>query len=562
MAAAGCRLSPSTPATATAAVEKGSTNDWERFDPRAEDLEIETVSEMTENGVKVTRLYFTSHKIDVRPVRIYGIYARPEQVKGRIPAILFIHGGGQTADEPEAVGMARNGYAVFSHDWKCSELPDQENHPSKWPFDAQGKRLTAEKYLDSPAWIARRALTVLERQPEVDARRMGVYGFSWGGFNTWTIAATDARVKVANPSCGVLWGKEPLMSRVGVPVLFTDASNDFFAKLDAAQTVMEAVKVECRRLIAPNENHNMAGTAWEATRLKWFDHYLKGGAPLAPSPILSVKTVDGSLTATVKAPAATVCQLIYSYGTNTAVARCWFGKTMRQTGRGAFAVDLPRREGVDLWYFVNSEYKDGTALSSKYEVLKADPAKTNLTVEAGGVLYDPAVDGPYPWYFSWRGPVADHPWHSWNGTRLAVSPDIGGRPALYIQSGLTGTNGLGLFRAFVRSPGCPLRQAGGATRLSLYVLGARPLRVNLAAHAGGDWTGDNKHAFRASLELASGEGWTPVEIPAQSFSRENPTTRKTETMRSFDGVQQFHVMVESADQVRGLPAIGRIEWRP
>ena len=70
-----------------------------------------------------------------------------------------------------------------------------------------------DKYLDpfdSPRnnnWYlltlgARRGLTFLEQQPEVDADRLGVYGHSMGGNLTVYVAGTDNRVKAAAPSVG------------------------------------------------------------------------------------------------------------------------------------------------------------------------------------------------------------------------------------------------------------------------------------------------------------------------------------------------------------------------
>jgi hypothetical protein len=321
------------------------------------------------------------------------------------------------------------------------------------------------------------------------------------------------------------------------------------------------VNVECRRLIAPNENHNLAGTGWEATRLKWFDHYLRGGAPLPAAPTMSVKTADATATVTVKAPAAKACQLIYSYGTNAATDRCWFGLPMRKTGRGVFAVVLPRREGLDLWYFANCDYRDGVTLSSDYAVMKTETATPSAHPAASRILYDPCADGVYPWYFSWCGPVADHPWHSWGGTTLAVSANVAGRPALHVQSALAGTNGVGAFKAFLRSPACPLRKCDGAKGLSLEVFGERPLRVTVVAYAEGNWSAA-RNPFQAVVEVTSGQGWAAVDLPVAWFRRKDPTTKRNETMGSFDGVLQFHVTVESADKARGLPALGLIRWTP
>ena len=49
---------------------------------------------------------------------------------------------------------------------------------------------------------SRRGLTFLEREPEVDPDRLGVYGHSMGGNLTMYVAGTDRRVKVAALSVG------------------------------------------------------------------------------------------------------------------------------------------------------------------------------------------------------------------------------------------------------------------------------------------------------------------------------------------------------------------------
>ncbi|MCE9631901.1 MAG: acetylxylan esterase [Planctomycetia bacterium] len=49
---------------------------------------------------------------------------------------------------------------------------------------------------------ARRGITFLKQQPEVDPERIGVYGLSMGGKLTTNVAAIDKRVKAAVPSCG------------------------------------------------------------------------------------------------------------------------------------------------------------------------------------------------------------------------------------------------------------------------------------------------------------------------------------------------------------------------
>ena len=49
---------------------------------------------------------------------------------------------------------------------------------------------------------ARRAITFLEQQPEVDPARIGACGDSMGGKLTTDLAGIDRRLKAAVPSCG------------------------------------------------------------------------------------------------------------------------------------------------------------------------------------------------------------------------------------------------------------------------------------------------------------------------------------------------------------------------
>ena len=86
------------------------------------------------------------------------------------------------------------------------------------------------------------------------------------------------------------------------------------------------------------------------------------------------------------------------------------------------------------------------------------------------------------------------------------------------------------------------------------------MRVTVVAHMNGIWT--DGATFQADVELTSGQGWTTVEIPAQSFKHKDPATKQEETMPSFAGVRQFHFTIESADKTRHLPALGLIKWLP
>ena len=115
------------------------------------------------------------------------------------------------------------GYACLSINWGGREMENaKEGDPNTdWgAVDPTQKNVPGyfnlkpgDNYLDpfdSPRnnnWFlltlgARRGLTFLEQQPEVDADRLGVYGHSMGGNLTVYVAGTDSRVKAASPSVG------------------------------------------------------------------------------------------------------------------------------------------------------------------------------------------------------------------------------------------------------------------------------------------------------------------------------------------------------------------------
>ncbi len=62
---------------------------------------IEVVSEKTEDGVKVTEMYFAGAPFGGQPTKIYGFYCRPEK-DGKYPGVLEIHGAGLGKLGPEA----------------------------------------------------------------------------------------------------------------------------------------------------------------------------------------------------------------------------------------------------------------------------------------------------------------------------------------------------------------------------------------------------------------------------------------------------------------------------
>lgn len=119
--------------------------------------------------------------------------------RGPLPAIVLCHGysGIRSLILPEVgARFADAGYAVLSFDYRGfggSEGP-------KW-------RIMALEQVDD----IRNALTWLEAQPEVDARRLGIWGTSNGGAHVAYVAGVDDRVKAAVGQVGYGDGARLLM---------------------------------------------------------------------------------------------------------------------------------------------------------------------------------------------------------------------------------------------------------------------------------------------------------------------------------------------------------------
>ena len=132
-----------------------------------------------------------------------AFYAFPTGVKEKVPGLLDLHGGGQRASLTVVTFQAQNGYAGLSINWGGNPMEGMKEGRTRTPTGGRltPRRSTTTTYgtmkpdaktldgCESPRnnnWFllvlaARRGLTFLEQQPEVDGRRLGVTGHSMGG---------------------------------------------------------------------------------------------------------------------------------------------------------------------------------------------------------------------------------------------------------------------------------------------------------------------------------------------------------------------------------------------
>ncbi|MCU0748297.1 MAG: dienelactone hydrolase family protein [Akkermansiaceae bacterium] len=334
---------------------------WAGFDPRAEPLDVEVLNEWEDGGVVMKILRYRVGVFKGRKAMMAAVYGYPKGAT-KIPGLVQIHGGGQYAQFEAVLSNAKRGYATISIAWagrytapgyavgpnqvklfwdgKTSDPAyklttdwgaiDAYHAPCRYPGNNFVLNPPSDHSIDPVAsprnsgWFpctmaARRALTFLERQPEVDPGKLGVYGHSMGGKLTVLTAGSDQRVKAAAPSCGGMSDRanpdaafratlsdDVYLKKISCPIIFLSPANDFHGRINDLQiAVKEIPSADWRVTCAPHHNHQDTAEYEVATQL-WFDQYLKGifTLPETPQTGLALKSADGVPVLTVRPDAS------------------------------------------------------------------------------------------------------------------------------------------------------------------------------------------------------------------------------------------------------------------
>jgi hypothetical protein len=321
---------------------------WDAYDPRAEPLEVEQTKEWEQDGIICRVVRYKVGVFKGAPARVAAIYAFPKGAT-KLPALLQIHGGGQSASLDSAVTSAKLGYVGLSLNWGGNKInlgkdgvytgpntdwgnldathPPQRNKTNHFAGGISPDEFTLDPVVSprNDNWFlvviaARRALTFLEQQPEVDPDKLGVYGHSMGGRLTTEVTGIDKRVKVAVPSCGgsgdvpesqtdlpggrkgtrsavemACVSENPYIEKLAVPTLWLSPTNDFHAHIDNMAFTWRNVPNALLGLsISPHFNHRHTNEN-ALTQHLWFEQYLKGAVQLPKTPqlVLNLKTPTG-----------------------------------------------------------------------------------------------------------------------------------------------------------------------------------------------------------------------------------------------------------------------------
>jgi dipeptidyl aminopeptidase/acylaminoacyl peptidase len=238
---------------------------------------------------------------------VSGILYRSANTSGKLPLILFIHGGPVAQDDYDfdmtRMIYAAAGYAVAAVNYRGSS--------------GRGVAFTKAIYGD---WGNKEIMDIIGAADHLvatgvaDVNRMGIAGWSYGGISTNYTIATDTRFKAAVSGAGSslqlsMYGSDMYISqyekelgypwkntekwlalsypffkadKIKTPTLFMASQNDFNVPVIGAEQMYQALKslgVPTELVIYPGQNHGVSVPSYQVDRHKrhiaWFDKYLK-----------------------------------------------------------------------------------------------------------------------------------------------------------------------------------------------------------------------------------------------------------------------------------------------
>jgi len=150
-------------------------------------------------GLTATHFTFASESHE----RVPGIIIRPEKAAMRRPAVILLHGTGDSKEGmlDLASALALRGFLAVAIDGRY------HGERSKTGYDDAILRAyetgKEHPFLYDTVWDVMRLIDYLETRDDVDPKRIGLMGISKGGMETYLAAATDPRIAVAIPCISV-----------------------------------------------------------------------------------------------------------------------------------------------------------------------------------------------------------------------------------------------------------------------------------------------------------------------------------------------------------------------
>lgn len=344
------------------------------------------------------KLFYENEPRNGKPTRVFAYCAFPEQLQGKAPAMVLIHGGGGKAFPEWAKLWADRGYIALAMDLAGKDA-DSQPLPDGGPDQSDVFKLPKDRTDLKEMWTYHavaacvRANSLLASLPEVDAERIGVTGISWGGYLTCIVAGVDDRFKCAVPvyGCGFLaedsvwlpqfaamsddWRAEWLknfdpsshVGRAKMPVLFVNGTNDFAYPMGSYQKTYRLV--ENRTLCVTVSMPHGHPQGWAPVEIGLFaDQYLRQGKPLAKlDPRLKLNAEQTAATASFAGADEPHAAFHWTTDGGPWQKRQWQSRDALING-DQIQAEIPKER--PLVFFVTLKDQRGAIVSTEHEELK------------------------------------------------------------------------------------------------------------------------------------------------------------------------------------------------
>ena len=155
------------------------------------------------NGIEQFHFSFSSDAKN----RVPGILLEQENVSGKRPVVICLHGtGGSTANMAALCRkLAARGFiavaidAPYHGERKTGKGQTDYDDAIVRAFNGSGEH----PFFYDTVWDVMRLVDYLQTRDDVDANRIGLIGISKGGVETYLTAAIDARISVVVPCIGM-----------------------------------------------------------------------------------------------------------------------------------------------------------------------------------------------------------------------------------------------------------------------------------------------------------------------------------------------------------------------
>ena len=407
------------PYATTDEVAKDAIELWRDYNPRTEELDVRIIKQWKADGIVTRYVTFKVGTFKGADSRIAAYYSFPENGK-KNAAFVWSHGGGQRAERNRGRYFASQGFATLDINWLGRPMESDIKTNTDWGNvdPTQGPRFYSKALrkswkrnlqpddftIDSVAsprnsnWFllavaARRAITFLEKQPEVDPLRIGFSGFSMGGMVT-ALTATDKRLKAVVPFVGgtgfkhvdfpggirgsgisVHFKNIDLYRRtvdasaywphVTCPVMFISSSNDFHSTFERIYQSMDLLQhANWRVSTNMHQNHGPGPEQWVLLN-QWFNQHLNGiqqNIPATPASTFSIEESTATFTVQPEDQERLLeTEVYYSYDPNSRT-RFWNRAESRKDG-DTWSSQLQVHKNLPLYVFALCRYQLDTPVS-------------------------------------------------------------------------------------------------------------------------------------------------------------------------------------------------------